>query len=141
MIMEDKNITLVQTETNEISEISSNLTGSAMTKAGRLAMELSHEKRRLKQELEELQSDYDDIKPTTPTGTTDCYVKWVSMLLAVAGVFLISASFMLYGQVAYLISTVGWIYVGMQWGDRAIMIGSAISGTAIAMNIVNSLVV
>jgi hypothetical protein len=28
----------------------------------------------------------------------------------------------------------------MQWGDRAIMIGSAISGTAIAMNIVNSLV-
>ena len=139
--MEDKNITLVQTEINEISEISSNLTGSAMTKAGRLAMELSHEKRRLKQELEELQSDYDDIKPTTPTGTTDWYVKWVSMLLAVAGVFLISASFMLYGQVAYLISTVGWIYVGMQWGDRAIMIGSAISGTAIAMNIVNSLVV
>ena len=139
--MKDKNITLVQTETNEISEISSNLTGSAMTKAGRLAMELSHEKRRLKQELEELQSDYDDIKPTTPTGTTDWYVKWVSMLLAVAGVFLISASFMLYGQVAYLISTVGWIYVGMQWGDRAIMIGSAISGTAIAMNIVNSLVV
>jgi hypothetical protein len=141
MIMEDKNITLVQTETNEISEINSNLTGSAMTKAGRLAMELSHEKRRLKQELEELQSEYDDIKPTTPTGTTDWYVKWLSMLLAVAGVFLISASFVLYGQVAYLISTIGWIYVGMQWSDRAIMIGSAISGTAIAMNIVNSLVV
>ena len=139
--MEDQNITLVQTGTNEISEINSNLTGSAMTKAGRLAMELSHEKRRLKQELEELQSEYDDIKPTTPTGTTDWYVKWLSMLLAVAGVFLISASFVLYGQVAYLISTIGWIYVGMQWSDRAIMIGSAISGTAIAMNIVNSLVV
>ena len=132
--MEDKNITLVQTGTDEISEISSNLTGSAMTKAGRLAMELSHEKRRLKQELEELQSEYDDIKPTTPTGTTDWYVKWLSMLLAVAGVFLISASFVLYGQVAYLISTIGWIYVGMQWGDRAIMIGSAISGTAIAVS-------
>jgi len=135
--MEDKNITLVQTDTNEIS---SNLTGSTMTKAGRLAMELSHEKRRLKQELEELQTEYDDIKPTTPTGTPDWYVKWLSMLLAVAGVFLISASFTLYGQIAYLISTVGWIYVGMQWSDRAIMIGSAISGTAIAMNIVNSFV-
>ena len=45
------------------------LAGSAMTKAGRLAMELSHEKRRLKQELEELQTEYDEIKPTTPTGT------------------------------------------------------------------------
>jgi hypothetical protein len=28
----------------------------------------------------------------------------------------------------------------MQWSDRAIMIGSAISGTAIAMNIVNAFV-
>jgi len=27
----------------------------------------------------------------------------------------------------------------MQWGDRAIMIGSAISATAIAMNLVNTL--
>jgi hypothetical protein len=135
--MSDKNVTLISEQVNEAN---SSLAGSAMTKAGRLAMELSHEKRRLKQELEELQTEYDEIKPTTPTGTTDWYVKWMSMLLAVAGVFLISASFLLYGQLAYLISTVGWIYVGMQWGDRAIMIGSAISGTAIAMNIVNSLV-
>tara|TARA_B110000091_G_scaffold202177_1_gene234511 strand:+ start:828 stop:1235 length:408 start_codon:yes stop_codon:yes gene_type:complete len=135
--MEDKNITLIS---DQVNDANSNLAGSAMTKAGRLAMELSHEKRRLKQELEELQTEYDDIKPTTPTGTPDWYVKWVSMLLAVAGVFLISASFTLYGQIAYLVSTVGWIYVGMQWGDRAIMIGSAISGTAIAMNIVNALV-
>ena len=135
--MEDKNVTLIS---DQVNDADSNLPGSAMTKAGRLAMELSHEKRRLKQELEELQTEYDDIKPTTPTGTPDWYVKWVSMLLAVAGVFLISASFTLYGQIAYLVSTVGWIYVGMQWGDRAIMIGSAISGTAIAMNIVNALV-
>jgi hypothetical protein len=135
--MEDKNVTLIS---DQVNDANSTLAGSAMTKAGRLAMELSHEKRRLKQELEELQTEYDDIKPTTPTGTPDWYVKWVSMLLAVAGVFLISASFTLYGQIAYLVSTVGWIYVGMQWGDRAIMIGSAISGTAIAMNIVNSLV-
>ena len=34
--------------------------------AGRLAMELSHEKKRLKQELEKLQTEYDEIKPKTP---------------------------------------------------------------------------
>ena len=122
--MEDKNITVVSDQANETN---TTLTGSSMTKAGRLAMELSHEKKRLKQELEELQTEYDEIKPTTPTGTRDWYVKWIAMLLAVAGIFLISASYTLYGQIAYVVSCIGWIYVGMQWGDRAIMIGSSVS--------------
>ena len=110
-----------------------------MTKAGRLAMELSHEKKRLKQELEELQTEYDEIKTTTPMGTIDWYVKWISMLLAVAGIFLISASFIFYGQIAYIVSCIGWIYVGMQLGDRVIMICSFVSCTAIGMNLVNTL--
>ena len=133
--MKDKNISVIADQTDNSN---SSLVGSSMTKAGRLAMKLSH-KKRLKQELEELQTEYDEIKPTTPTGTTDWYVKWISMLLAVAGVFLISASFILYGQIAYIVSCIGWIYVGMQWGDRAIMIGSSVSCTAIAMNLVNTL--
>ena len=134
--MEDKNLKVIS---DQVADPVSPLAGSTMTKAGRLAMELSQEKKRLKQELEELQTEYDEIKPTTPTGTRDWYVKWVSMLLAVAGIFLISASLTFYGQVAYVISCIGWIYVGMQWGDRAIMIGSSVSATAIAMNLVNSL--
>ena len=133
--MEDKNITVISDQPNDTN---SPLAGSSMTKAGKLAMELSHEKKRLKQELEELQTEYDEIKPTTPTGATDWYVKQISMLLAVAGIFLISASFILYGQIAYIVSCIGWIYVGMQWGDRAIMIGSSVSCTAIAMNLVNT---
>ena len=134
--MEDKNITVISDKPNEAN---TSLSGSSMTKAGRLAMELSQEKKRLKQELEELQTEYDEIKPTTPTGTRDWYVKWIAMLLAVAGIFLISASYALYGQIAYVVSCIGWIYVGMQWGDRAIMIGSSVSCTAIAMNLVNTL--
>ena len=134
--MEDKSLKVIS---DQVVEPASTLAGSTMTKAGRLAMELSHEKKRLKQELEELQTEYDEIKPTTPTGTRDWYVKWASMLLAVAGIFLISASLTLYGQIAYIVSCIGWIYVGMQWGDRAIMIGSSISGTAVMMNIVTGL--
>ena len=115
------------------------LSSSTMTKAGRLAMELSNEKKRLKQELLELQAEYDEVKPTTPTGTTDWYVKWLSMILAVTGIFLISASYQIYGQLAYLRSSIGWIYVGVQWGDRAIMMGSAVSGTAVAMHLLENL--
>ena len=70
------------------------------SKAGRLAMELAAEKKRLAQELEELQGEYDDIKPLTPTGTRDWYVKWGSMILGVMGVFLISAEVYLFGQLA-----------------------------------------
>ena len=93
--MEDKSLKVIS---DQVVDPASTLTGSTMTKAGRLAMELSHEKKRLKQELEELQTEYDEIKPTTPTGTRDWYVKWASMLLAVAGIFLISASLTLYGH-------------------------------------------
>jgi len=111
---------------------------SSESRARNLAMELSKEKKRLKQELAELQTEVDDLTPTTPTGTPDWYVKWFSMVGAVIGVFALSAGFTLFGQVAYVLSSMGWVYVGMAWSDRAIMIGSAISGTAVMMNIVTS---
>jgi hypothetical protein len=104
--------------------------------AKKVAQEYAQERRRLKAELAELQTEVEDLTPTTPTGTKDWYVKWASMILAVSGVFLISAGDTVNGQVAYIISSMGWVYVGMSWGDRAIMIGSSISGTAVMMNLV-----
>jgi len=112
---------------------------SRENRASALAAELSKERKRLKQELAELQSEVEDLTPTTPTGTLDWYVKWIAMILAVIGVFSISANFVQIGQIAYILSSMGWVFVGMQWGDRAIMIGSSISGTAVAMNLVSSL--
>ena len=109
---------------------------SSQTRARNLAMELSKERRRLKAELAELQSEVEDLTPTTPTGTVDWYVKWIATVLAVAGVFLISANLTFYGQISYIVSSCCWVFVGMAWSDRAIMIGSSISGTAVAMNLV-----
>jgi len=106
--------------------------------AKKLAIEYAQERKRLKQELSELQTEVEDLTPTTPTGTIDWYVKWLSMILAVTGVFLISANMVFLGQVSYVLSSIGWIYVGMAWSDRAIMIGSSISGTAVMMNLVQS---
>ena len=112
---------------------------SSASRARSLAIELSKERKRLKQELAELQQENEDLTPTTPTGTPDWYVKWLATFLAVAGVFLISSGFTQYGQIAYIVSAICWVYVGMVWSDRAIMIGSSISGTAVAMNLVASL--
>jgi hypothetical protein len=113
---------------------------SQMSKAGKLAMELGAERKRLKKELSEMAMEVEDLTPTTPTGTVDWYVKWIAMGLAVCGVFLMSAGFTYWGQVSYIVSSIGWVFVGMAWGDRAIMIGSAITGTAVAMNFVERLV-
>jgi len=109
------------------------------SKARSLAAELSKERKRLKEELAELQSEVEDLTPTTPTGTPDWYVKWVATILGVAGVFLISAGMTQTGQVAYLLASSCWVFVGMAWSDKAIMIGSAITGTSVAMNLVTNL--
>jgi hypothetical protein len=121
-------------------EIKEHYKDSQMSKAGKLALELSAERKRLKKELSEMASEVEDLTPTTPTGTVDWYIKWGAMGFAVCGVFLISAGLVYWGQIAYMISSVGWIFVGMAWGDRAIMIGSAITGTAVAMNFVQAFI-
>ena len=69
----------------------------------------------------------------------DWYVKWAATFLSVSGIFLMSAGLGLQGQIAYVISAAGWVFVGVQWGDRAIMIGSSISATAVMMDVVRTL--
>jgi len=109
------------------------------SKAGQLARELNAERNRLKQELEEAQVQVEDLTPVTPEGTIDSYIKWLATILAVTGVFLQSADFMTAGKVAYAFSSIAWIYVGHCWNDKAIMIGSAITGTAVLMNLAEML--
>ena len=136
MNKETKENAHVRAESEVSKETKDKYEGSTMSKAGKLAMELAEEKRRLVSELSELQEQYESAKPTTPVGTPDWYVKWFAMITAVAGIFSISASFVTAGQIMYIVSGVCWIFVGMQWSDRAIMIGSAITSTAVAMNLV-----
>ena len=105
------------------------------SKAGQLARELNAERNRLKEELAEAQEQVDIFSPSTPTGGIDSVVKWLATSLAVTGVFLQSAGFMTEGKIAYALSSIAWIYVGQCWNDKAIMIGSAITGTAVLMNL------
>jgi hypothetical protein len=112
----------------------------ANSKAGQLARELNAERARLKKELEEANEQVDLFAPSTPTGGLDSYIKWIATILAVIGVVLISAGLTTAGQVAYFCSACSWVYVGHCWNDKAIMIGSAITGTAVMMNLVEKLI-
>jgi hypothetical protein len=109
------------------------------TKAMLLAKELQTEKLRLEKELSDLQSEFDDAKSVTPTGTWDWAVKWAAVILAIIGIFVLSAGFEVYGKILYVLSGLAWIYVGMMWQDRAIMIGSSITTTAVLLTLVQLL--
>jgi len=109
------------------------------TRATQLAMELSKEKKRLTEELSTLQEEYENLAPTTPTGTIDWYIKWLAVFSGVLGVFLISANIGLYGQLCYLLGAIAWTIVGIIWNDKAIIIGSLIPATSVALNVVQAL--
>lgn len=120
-------------------EVKEQYKDSQMSKAGKLAMELAQERKRLLTELSELQAEADQLRPTTPTGTPDWYIKWVGVLAAVSGIFLQSSGMLFEGQVAYFIGAVAWTVVGMYWNDKAVMLGSVIPATATAMAIAQKL--
>tara|TARA_B110000503_G_C6968063_1_gene338033 strand:- start:302 stop:742 length:441 start_codon:yes stop_codon:yes gene_type:complete len=121
-------------------EVREHYKDSTLGRGAKLAMELNAERKRLKQELEALHLEVDDLKPATPTGTVDSYVKWVATILGVIGVFIMSAGFGTLGQICYALAACSWVYVGHCWNDKAIMIGSAISGTAVLMNLMELIV-
>jgi hypothetical protein len=112
----------------------------SMSKAATLAMELSKEKRRLAKELDELQNEFDAVSPTTPVGTLDWYIKWFAVIFGVTGIFLQNAGLVEYGLFVYLASSIAWTLVGVIWNDKAIIIGSVIPATAVALSIVKMVI-
>ena len=101
-----------ETEKDLSAEVQEQYKDSTMGRGAKLAMELNAERKRLKKEMEELQLEVDDLKPATPTGTVDSYVKWVATVFGVIGVFFISAGLSTIGQICYLTAAVCWVYVG-----------------------------
>ena len=138
-LTQNKEFNADRVEAKLSQEVQERYKDSTMSKGAKLAMELSAERKRLKQEMEELQLEVEDLKPATPTGTIDSHVKWVATILAVCGVFAMSAGLEQEGQWLYAVSAVAWVYVGHCWNDKAIMIGSAITGTSVLMNLVEVL--
>ena len=134
------NVDMSTTSENINQDVREQFKDSQMSEAGKKAMQFRTERNRLRQELEEMESLVEELSPATPTGTLDSYIKWIATVLAVAGVFLISAELTRFGQVCYATSSICWVYVGAAWNDKAIMIGSAITGTAVLMNLAKALI-
>ena len=111
-----------------------------MGKAASLAMELSKEKKRLQEELEEMQAQFEEVSPSTPSGGPDSYLKWFGVITAVFGIFLQNAGLPIYGQIFYIVGACSWTAVGFYWNDKAVMLGSVIPATSVAMGLIQTLV-
>ena len=111
-----------------------------MGKAASLAMELSKEKKRLQEELSDMQAQFEEVSPSTPSGGPDSYLKWIGVVAAVLGIFLQNAGLPIYGQLFYIVGACSWTAVGFYWNDKAVMLGSVIPATSVAMNLIQKLV-
>jgi len=111
-----------------------------MGKAASLAMELSKEKKRLQEELEEMQAQFEEVSPSTPSGGPDSYLKWIGVVAAVLGIFLQNAGLPIFGQLFYIVGAISWTAVGFYWNDKAVMLGSVIPATSVAMNLIQQTV-
>ena len=93
------------------------------SRAGRLAMELATEKKRLMDELKEVQAENDDLKSTTPTGTVDWYVKWIASAFILASMTMRGKEHLVDWDIGLsLIGVTGWFIVGFLWNDRALIL-------------------
>ena len=107
-------------ETKE--EIVNQFEHSQMTKAGKLAMELGAEKKRLKKELAELQTEVEDLTPTTPVGTVDWYIKWVASAFVLGAMSIRGVEgLQLTDLVLSIIGISLWLVVSILWRDRALI--------------------
>ena len=60
----------------------------------------------------------------TPTHTLDWYVKWISSFIVLAAVLCRSVEEIpkIYDMVLSLFGTAGWLWVGLLWHDRALIL-------------------
>jgi len=68
------------------------------------------------------------MRKVTPTYTLDWYVKWIASIIIIAAVICRSVPEIsrTYDLVLSTMGTAGWLYVGLVWHDRAIILVNSI---------------
>ena len=82
----------------------------------------------MKFDLEELKNSKRIFKSATPKGDMSWYVKWISSFIIVTAMSLRGVEGMqLYDLSLSIIGVSGWLFVGLLWKDRALIILNAVA--------------
>lgn len=78
---------------------------------------------------EEIENSNRIYKSATPKQDLSWYVKWVSCALVLLAVVIRSAGipeYQIWDVTFSLLGTIGWLFVGLMWKDRALIILNAV---------------
>ena len=78
------------------------------------------------------------VETQTPLYTIDWYVKWFSSFVVLAAVLCRSIEEVpkIYDMVLSLVGTGGWLYVGLAWHDRALILLNGVLVFVLAAGVV-----
>lgn len=68
-------------------------------------------------------------------------IKWLAMVLNVAGAFTVAFGIMLAGYAAFLVGSALWFIIGIYTNDKPLVIQSAVFGVANVIGLYNNWVV
>ena len=82
------------------------------------------------------------FKSATPKGDMSWYVKWISSFIIVTAMSLRGIEGMqFYDLILSLIGVTGWLWVGMIWKDRALIILNAVGLVILFKNLLTEFIV
>jgi hypothetical protein len=74
-------------------------------------------------------------KKVTPLHDLSWYVKWVSVLFVIVGWMLNSINLFPYNILIQIIGVAGWLWVGILWHDRALIVLNSIGVALLGMGL------
>lgn len=75
------------------------------------------------------------IKKITPLHDLSWYVKWISVFFVIAGWMLHSINLFPYNIIVQIIGIAGWLWVGILWHDRALIVLNSIGISLLGIGI------
>jgi|TARA_B110000977_G_C10878983_1_gene416719 hypothetical protein len=81
------------------------------------------------------------FKKVTPKGGVSWYVKWVACIfLLIAACFRAAGEFNIFDLCFSFLGVVGWLWVGILWHDRAIIMLNAALSTLLLVGILKAVI-
>ena len=100
-------------------------------------MTLEPIKEKLDEKIKQLNSSR-VYKKITPKGDLSWYIKWTGSMFLIVAMMMTSANIFPLNLYVALVGMIAWLFVGILWHDRALIVLNAVSVAIYGLGIMNS---